>query len=95
LKLTPEQKKQLAEIQKDVDGKLDKLLTDQQKVAMKQMQPNAVAGGPGGSPPGGQPLFRAYRFGVNHAAFAGRKLTPGKTIEELQQATEKKAVVSR
>jgi hypothetical protein len=47
-------------------------------------------GGPGGppgfafGPPGGGALFRAYRYPPDYPGLAGRILTPGKTIEELQ-----------
>ena len=51
LKLTDDQKKQLAELQKELDGKLDKLLTDDQKKMLKEMKPRGPMGGPGG--PGG------------------------------------------
>ena len=37
LRLTPEQKEQLAAIQKETDSKLDKLLTDEQKKQLKEM----------------------------------------------------------
>jgi hypothetical protein len=48
-------------------------------------------GGPGGMGPGGGPgmgpgpggLFRTYRYGVDHPAFQGKTLTPGKRIEDL------------
>ena len=40
--------------------------------------PMRMGGGPG---PGG--IFRSYRFGMDHPAFQGRKLVPGKKIEEL------------
>ena len=59
LGLTDAQKKQLAELQKDVDGKLDKLLTAEQRAQLKTMRDGALAfggpGGPGGfgGPPGG------------------------------------------
>jgi hypothetical protein len=46
----------------------------------------AAAGGPNrGGPPGGTPVFRAYRFSINHPAFAGKKWPPGKSLEELQE----------
>lgn len=53
------------------------------------------SGPPGGGPPGfgpqgGSPLFRAYRFATSYPGFAGRELTPGKTIEDLQKEMEKK-----
>jgi Arylsulfotransferase (ASST) len=40
---------------------------------------NPIPGGFGGI---GTWLFRAYRYGVDDPAFAGRTLTPGKTIED-------------
>jgi Spy/CpxP family protein refolding chaperone len=52
LKLTAEQKKQLAEVQKEVDAKLEKILTSEQKKALKD--PATLFGGFGGfGPPGG------------------------------------------
>ena len=51
LKLTPEQKKKLAELQKETDDQLDTLLKDDQKKQFKQMLD--FAKGIGG-PPGGQ-----------------------------------------
>jgi hypothetical protein len=95
LKLSAEQKKQVAEIQKEVDGKLEKLLGDDQKKQLKDMRQNFARGGPGGGgggpggmpgfgPPGGTSLFRAYRYPADYAGLAGKHLTPGKTIEELQ-----------
>src|SRR5205085_2909273 len=38
LKLTPEQRKLLQELQKEADGKLDKLLVDEQKRQLKEMR---------------------------------------------------------
>jgi hypothetical protein len=52
LKMSPEQKKQLEELQKDVDTRLGKILTDDQKKQLKEMRER----GPGGfGPPGGRP----------------------------------------
>src|SRR5262245_48682586 len=49
LNLTPEQKKQLEELQKEVDAKLAKILTAEQKKTMQEMQDRfASPGGPGG-----------------------------------------------
>lgn len=45
--LTPAQKEQLDELQKEVDGKLAKLLTDEQKTLFKE-PPQGGRGGPGG-----------------------------------------------
>jgi hypothetical protein len=95
LKLTSDQKKQLATIQKGIDAMLDSLLTDDQKKQLKSMQPAPVMmagpGGPGrGGPPGGAPMFRSYRYAMNFPAFEGKNLKPGDTIEELQKKEQEK-----
>jgi hypothetical protein len=103
LKLSPEQKKKLEEIQKEVDAKLDKLLTDDQKSQLRAMQQGPGGGGPGGpgggpgrgGPPGGTPLFRAYRYGTNYSGLAGRDLKPGKTLEEPQPKEPDKKVAQK
>jgi hypothetical protein len=46
LKLTAEQKKQVEELQKELEGKLDKILTDEQKKQLKEIRER----GPGGPP---------------------------------------------
>lgn len=51
LRLTAEQKKKLAELQKEVDAKLEKMLTDAQKAQLKRMREAR----PGFGPPGGFP----------------------------------------
>jgi spore coat protein CotH len=51
LRLTDEQRKELANLQKETDEKLAKLLTDEQKKQMKEMQSNVFRGF--GGPPGG------------------------------------------
>jgi spore coat protein CotH len=53
LRLTAEQKKQLEELQKDVDARLAKILTDDQKKQIKDMQQGFVRGGFGPGGPGG------------------------------------------
>ena len=53
LKLKDEQKKQVGELQKQVDTKLDKLFTDEQRKEWKEIKDNPFRGGPGG--PGGRP----------------------------------------
>jgi EF hand len=60
LNLTEEQKKQIADLQKDVDTKLAKILTEDQKKQLQEMRPMGPGGpgGPGGGPgrgPGGGP----------------------------------------
>jgi hypothetical protein len=53
LKPTSEQKKQLSELQKAVDAKLEKLLTSDQKKQFQQMKKDFARGGPPGFGPGG------------------------------------------
>jgi hypothetical protein len=57
LKPTAEQKQTLADLQKSIDAKLEKLLTDDQKKQLKQMKEDFTKGGPGGpfGRPGGPP----------------------------------------
>jgi hypothetical protein len=52
LGLTDDQKKQIAELQKDVDATVEKILTEEQRKQLKEMRDR----GPGGfGPPGGRP----------------------------------------
>jgi hypothetical protein len=58
LNLTAEQKKQLNELQKEVESKLGKILTEEQNKQLKEMRGRFGRGGPGGPPgrgPGGPP----------------------------------------
>jgi len=54
LKLTADQKTKLADLQKDVDEKLAKILTDDQKKQLKDMQQGGGRGGFGGGGRGGR-----------------------------------------
>jgi hypothetical protein len=101
LKLTADQRKQVRELQKEADDKLDKLLAADQKKQLKEMRANpgriAAPGGPPGMfGPGGpmqmeSALFRAYRYPASYPGLAGKDLTPGKTIEELQAKEKPKS----
>jgi hypothetical protein len=96
LKLSAGQRKRLAEIQREVDARLETLLTEDQKKQLQSMQ-QRPAGGPGrDGPPGGRPLFRAVRYATSFPGFAGKDLRPGKTLEELQpKDSEKKEAEKR
>jgi Spy/CpxP family protein refolding chaperone len=48
LKLTPEQKQRMEQLQKEVDSQIDKILTEEQKKQFKEMQQGGGRGGPGG-----------------------------------------------
>jgi hypothetical protein len=97
LKLSVGQRKRLAEIQKELDAKLETLLTEDQRNQLATMRDRPGGGGPGrAGPPGGQPIFRALRYATSFPGFAGRDLKPGKTLEELQpKEPEKKAAEKR
>lgn len=87
LKLTAEQKKQVEDIQKTVDGKLDKILTGEQKKQLKETggaPPRGGPGGFGGFPQPGQILPSALEERL--------KLTPEqkKQREELQKEVDAK-----
>jgi hypothetical protein len=98
LKLTDDQKKEVAALQKETDGKLDKTFTADQKKRLKEMTAAFGRGGPGGfGPPGGGPgfgpgnnaVFRVYRYARDYPGLAGRDLTPGRTIEEMERKESK------
>jgi hypothetical protein len=55
LNLTDEQKKQLADVQKEVDARLGKILTAEQKAQMQEMRNRGPGGGGRGGPGGGPP----------------------------------------
>lgn len=61
LNLNDDQKKQIGELQKDVDGKLEKILNNEQRAQLKNLRDGAMVigpggpGGPGGGRPGGGP----------------------------------------
>jgi hypothetical protein len=102
LKPTVEQKTQLSELQKTVDGTLEQVLSEDQRKQLKQMRADFVRGGPPGgpggpppgAPPGGSAVFRAYRYGPDYPGLAGKELKPGKTVEELQPKEPEKTKVS-
>ena len=53
LNLTADQKKAVADLEAEVKGKLEKILTQEQMQQLKQMRPPRPQGGPGGGGPGG------------------------------------------
>jgi hypothetical protein len=57
LRLTPEQRSQVEALQKDVDARLEKILTDEQWTQFKELRDRGPGGpgGPGGPPGGGRP----------------------------------------
>lgn len=55
LKMTDEQVKSLDDMQKDVDAKLEKILTEDQRKQLKEMRDGGGRGGFGNRGPGGNP----------------------------------------
>jgi hypothetical protein len=51
--------------------------------------PGGPGGFPGFGPPGGGALFRAYRYTAKYPGLAGKDLTAGKTIEEMERTEAK------
>jgi hypothetical protein len=96
LKLTDDQKKQLETLQKETQSKVDTVLTAEQRKQLKEILDgfvNAWTGGAagGGPPPLDNAVFRCYKYTANYPGLAGKDLSPGKTIEELQaKQSEKK-----
>jgi hypothetical protein len=87
LKMTDEQRKQLTDLQKDVDDKLGRALTDNQKARLAELKVAANRSGPPGIRPSGSgssprsrsrvrnPVFRAYRYGLDYAGLVGKKMS--------------------
>jgi Spy/CpxP family protein refolding chaperone len=77
--LTPAQKKEMEELQKEVDDQLAKILTDEQKKQLKAMQattgPTATPTGPGGLRPGP---------GTGTAPLVGSEPAPTSAITQAQ-----------
>lgn len=84
--LTQTQRLGLQALQREYSPQIAELLTDAQKTMIadrKKRQIDAAAGRSGRRP--GNTLFRATRYALNHPAFLGRTLEPGKTLVELEE----------
>lgn len=83
LKLDADQKKQLADLQKEVDAKLAKILNEEQRKSLDNMKPgkggfgfgppgfNPPGGGSGAAPPGGVPGGPPPKMGFGGPGFGG------------------------
>jgi hypothetical protein len=60
------------------------------KLNFKAAWPQPPTGEMNADPPDGGSVFRAYRYGPDFPGFAGKDLTPGSTIEEMQSKASKK-----
>ncbi|HEV3342003.1 MAG TPA: hypothetical protein VG125_16670, partial [Pirellulales bacterium] len=89
--LTEIQRQGLQALQQEFSPRIAEILTDAQKTMIadrKKRQLDAVAGRGGPARPGNT-LFRATRYAVNHPAFTGRTLEPGKTLVEIEEELDK------
>ena len=92
LKLTEAQTEKLQAIQKDFNPRISMMLTEEQKHTVEDFKQNLaeknLAAATRTPRKAGNTLFRATRYGLNHPAFDGRTLTPGKTLVEIEQERE-------
>jgi hypothetical protein len=99
LKLTADQKKQVGELQREGAAALDRVLTGEQKEQLKGFEqmlkdlpaggfagsgPGAAGGAGGFGTPGGNPLFRAYRYAPTYPGLAGKELMPREAVGDLK-----------
>jgi hypothetical protein len=85
LKLTDAQAKEMEALRKEFNPKIAEILTDDQKRIVADIKKNMAAPRPGGRRRAGNTLFRAIRYPMNHPAFVGKTLEPGKTLVEIQE----------
>jgi Spy/CpxP family protein refolding chaperone len=99
LKLDADQKKQLSELQKDVDTKLAKILNDEQKKSLENMRTGKGfgfgppgfgpgGGGPGGTPPGGTPGGPPPKMGFGGPGFGGPGFGGAENVQKKIGATD-------
>ncbi len=87
LKLTEEQKKQVEELQKEVDEKLAKILTAEQKKSLQELR-NSF-GGPGGpGSPGGRPFGGGFGPGTFGGFGSGFGLVRMDEVKKRMGATD-------
>ena len=60
LRLTPDQRKKFDELQKDLDGRVEQLLTEEQRATLRRLREAAPKGPPGGGFPGGPPPGKGF-----------------------------------
>ncbi len=91
LKITESQRRELQALQKEFSPRIAGILTEAQKtmIADAKKNPNARAAGRGSPRRQGNTLFRATRYALDHPAFAGKTLTPGKRLVEIEEEFDK------
>jgi hypothetical protein len=90
-KVTDPHRKELQALQKEFSSKIAKIFTDAQKTMIADFKKGQLAqpAGRGAPPKAGNTLFRATRYALNHPAFAGRTLKPGKTLVTIEEEADK------
>jgi hypothetical protein len=88
LKLTDDQTKALQAIQTEFNPKIATILTEDQKRMVEDRKKNLATVRAGTPRKPGNTLFRATRYALNHPAFEGKTLKPGKTLVEIQAERE-------
>jgi len=85
LKLTDAQTQALQAIQTEFNPKIAMSLTEDQKRIVEDRKKNLAAARAGTPRKPGNTLFRATRYALNHPAFEGKTLKPGKMLVEIQE----------
>jgi hypothetical protein len=91
--LTDAQKEELRSLQKEFSPKIAGVFSDAQKTTIAEFKKERLARATGRSGPRrqGNTLFRASRYALDHPAFAGKSLEPGKTLVEIAESETPKA----
>lgn len=90
--LREDQKQELRSVQQQFSTKIAETLTDTQKSLIAERKKrllDAAAARSGPPRPQGNTLFRFTRYAIDHPAFAGRSLVPGKTLVEIEEEFDK------
>jgi hypothetical protein len=88
LKLTDAQTKALQTIQADFNPRITMILSEDQKHLVQDHKKSLAAARPGTPRKAGNTLFRSTRYAMDHPAFEGKTLKPGKTLVEMQEERE-------
>lgn len=92
LKLNDAQAETMRALAKEFNPRIAAILTADQKQRLQEFREKKGAPSRRRSR---NTLFRAKRYGLDHPAFAGRTLTPGKTLLELADERERAALAKR
>lgn len=79
------QRQGLRSLQQQFSPRIAEILTDAQKTMIAERKKRLLDQAAGRGRPRGNILFRATRYALNHPAFAGRTIEPGKSLVELEE----------